>query len=83
MTREEALQQFENVAFDCNRKDNEKLLLLDNAKIIINKIYDDFENRICKNCKYSNSFLCDRVFCSKFNTLVDRDFGCNKFELDN
>ena len=47
-----------------------------------NEIYNDFESRICKNCKY---FIKDKFVCcnSKAPTIVqinDVSFGCSKFE---
>ena len=48
----------------------------------INTIFDDFESRTCKNCKY---FIKDKFVCcnSKAPTIVqinDDSFGCSKFE---
>jgi len=90
VTREEAIQQFKNVSFDCNRKDNEKILLLNNAITIINEIYGNFENRVCENCKhcFNSYFGLPGYFCGNDRTksilgrypVVDKDFGCNRFE---
>jgi hypothetical protein len=57
---------------------------------LINKIYDDFENRTCKNCKYSidvdgdNTYECtiSRKLFGYDNLIVLGDFGCNKFNLE-
>ena len=56
---------------------------------IVNKIYDDFESRICKNCKWSNiasakdclecKFGIDDNSLSSYHQMVNKDFGCNKF----
>ena len=55
---------------------------------LIDEIYDDFENRTCKNCKYfkgSNKIAnCSNLEVGAMNggafIDVDKDFGCNKFE---
>lgn len=48
----------------------------------INKIYDDFESRVCGNCKYYEQY--DSVCCNGESPLcvevVETSFGCNKFE---
>jgi len=51
--------------------------------IFIDKIYDDFENRICKNCKFliktSKGLLCSNPV--NYNYIItDEKFGCNRFE---
>jgi hypothetical protein len=87
MTREEALIGVELFSYDSievlNKKDVEEL---------VNMIYNDFENRICKNCEF---FYIDHEFnrpvsrcelgCAE--TLigagfqkVSENFGCNKFK---
>ena len=50
--------------------------------IFIDEIYDDFESRTCRNCKY---FIKDKFVCcnSKAPTIVqinEDSFGCSKFE---
>ena len=53
---------------------------------IIDKIFDDFENKICKNCKHIKTTyapICDLGVVSQGlfgNGIVTLDFGCNKFE---
>ena len=49
------------------------------AEDLIDEIYNDFENRICKNCKYGNNFYTD-INCTKLSLTVESDFSCNKFE---
>ncbi len=49
---------------------------------LIDKIYNDFESRICGNCEFYekyNSVCCngDSPLCSE---VVDKNFGCNEFE---
>ena len=50
------------------------------VNIHINQIYDDFENRICKNCL----FYKDNICCNGDSYLraepVDEDFGCVLFK---
>ena len=63
---------------------------------VVNKIYDDFEARICKNCKFYNmdDFLCNAIpesdswIQDALDRIVpnaqfcpDENFGCNKFEM--
>ena len=59
-------------------------------KELVDKIYDNFENRICKNCKYFdeeyNIGFCvsdwwkEKNFVDGDLLAVDKNFGCNKFE---
>ena len=84
MTREEAKAL---KWFTVKTLDKEAVRLFESA---IDKIYDDFESRICKNCRfYDNQFnLClnDKigtyvsVLDTKILLKVDADFGCNRFE---
>ena len=51
---------------------------------ILNKIYDDLESRVCKNCaKYRDGkcriFQGARCKCT-LDVLDDKNFGCNRFE---
>ena len=88
MTREEALIGVELSSYDSievlNKRDVEE---------IVNMIYNDFESRVCKNCKYFNE---DEGCTNELNTLKFKDmfgkweeplylenmkkFGCNRFE---
>lgn len=60
------------------REEAKELLKKDNRygiDWIIDDIYDDFESRVCENCKHKTNREC--------NTIIDyfgKDFGCNKFE---
>ena len=52
---------------------------------LIDKIYDDFESRVCENCKYftycdDGFHYCDNQLNVGFNGLITEDFGCNRFE---
>lgn len=53
---------------------------------IVDSIYNDFESRVCKNCKFYNSFtlICHSIdeHClsnGKANLVVPPGFGCNHF----
>ena len=46
-----------------------------NIKKLINKIYDDFENKVCKNCEHQT-----KLICKKLQNLFGENFGCNRFE---
>ncbi len=56
---------------------------------LIDEIYDDFESRICDNCKYftfentkigtCRKGIYDKQLCSSEDYLVST-FGCNKWE---
>ena len=62
----------------------QKLLSLMPAErfIVIDDIYNDFESRVCGNCKYFYTPEGTESFglCNKFKTLTESDFGCNRFE---
>ncbi len=52
------------------------------AKIVINKIYDDFDSRVCENCRYLKESKCNLGI---YHFGIDTDpniFGCNKFEIN-
>jgi hypothetical protein len=70
MTREQALKKLQN---------NKSSIL--ELEFFINKIYDDFENKSCDNCKY------DFCGCDIQDSLIRShnddnfsDFCCNKWE---
>jgi len=72
MTRKKAKKQFNSFG---------KTFTLDEARldvhVLLNRIYDDFESRICENCRY-----CDKESgqCKILYINTDKDFGCNEFE---
>jgi hypothetical protein len=68
MTRKEALNKY---ADKIKTKDE-----LVNYCNIVNKIYDDFENRTCETCSKNIAFECEI-----FNKLQfgHNEFGCNKW----
>lgn len=48
-----------------------------------NEMQQDFNNRICENCKHYNTSYLKEEYCNEQITLPyhhDKDFGCNKFE---
>ncbi len=45
----------------------------------IDNIFDDFESRICENCKNYVQGCC-WLFVSEDTDEPSKDFGCNKFE---
>ncbi len=50
---------------------------------LINKIYDDFENRTCSNCsRFSNDnpMLHKKGYCNEFLRYEHGTFGCNHFK---
>ena len=52
----------------------------------VDKIYDDFESRICKNCEYWNKYdECEKIYyhdnlANREYIETNEDFSCNKFE---
>ena len=50
MTREEALIKREENYYNTAGQEN----TTDDVVDLINEIYDDFESRVCENCKYYN-----------------------------
>jgi len=54
----------------------------DQANDLIEKIYEDFENRKCKNCIYStNSNEGNKyIYCIKLKQDFFNNFGCKLFE---
>ena len=82
MNREEAKNQFSNELLERAMGFKKGKLKIGAVYKIIDDIYDDFESRTCKNCKY---FIKDKFVCcnSKAPTIVqinDDSFGCSKFE---
>lgn len=69
---------------------NMQRLIIDNTSII-NKIYDDFESRACKNCKYYNGVsYVKKPYCTKHHDSwskgemyefdMGKNFSCYKWE---
>lgn len=80
MNKQKARRTLKNGIF--TREDGVKCITLRRAIIVLDEVYNDFENRICKNCKYYEEY--SSVCCNGDSPLcadvVDKDFGCNKFE---
>jgi len=75
MTREEAKDKVRDIELY-----NSEYAILDK---LIDKIYNDFENRLCQNCSHNHIIIDNKSnptynFCSLFN-LVGFEVGCNKF----
>ncbi len=56
-----------------------------NRIMLIDMIFDDFDSRVCENCKcftYCDDgfHYCDNPLNTGFNGLITEDFGCNRFE---
>ena len=71
MTREEALSEIYSLTDT-----------VEQAEVFIHKIYDDFENRTCNNCKF---YVVDTFYnlhrCQIIKMVETFDnFGCNKWE---
>lgn len=87
MTTEEIEIFIDNNKQYCNKTLIKFISVPDVAKLV-NKIQDDFESRICGNCKYHTSFTsCSKNIerPSKFLSLHEgyepiSGFGCNKFQ---
>jgi len=83
MTREEA-HETDLYRLDIEYIDGQKEFQIGSFKVhkLINKIFDNFESRVCKNCDFYAEFegVCingDIPLCSD---IVERTFGCNEFE---
>ena len=87
MTREEAFENLDALA----KSINGELVDYSDADHLIEAIYDDFENKVCENCKYFEDttncrhpynkqyYYCDGRE-SGMPMSVSKDFGCNLFE---
>jgi len=85
MTREEAKAEIVD-------NTNKWHYYLDDKKMLrkIDDIYDDFESRICENCKHLGHTIAAREYrkpqCMRYvipncpHQFTNLDFGCNKFE---
>jgi len=85
MTRDESLHPFDyglDFFIDCKNMKSKKEL-----DKLINKIYDDFENRTCESCKYCELInisdmggTINNCFQTGFAIVEWRVFGCNEWE---
>ena len=77
MTKEDALMKV------LKERDEEDKIHYSKVYEIVNEIFDDFENRICRNCKYlirtKKGLLCSHPINYDY-IITDESFGCNKFE---
>jgi len=88
MTREEAYNKLEKLMKEKDEIHTNIYAYVEfnQADDLIEKIYEDFENRICKNCRfYDNVYnTCNSIKNTKMLgftlTEIDENFGCNKFE---
>ena len=48
------------------------------AKLLVNDICDDFESRTCQNCK---DYRTDYGLCVELDIEVNKSFCCNKWEI--
>ena len=85
MNREEAIKQIEsewyNIEID-SMSTIGRAVPLGMARDIINTIYDDFDSRVCENCRYLKESKCKLGI---YHFEIDTDpniFGCNKFEIN-
>ena len=86
MTKEEAFENLDALA----KSINGELVDYSDADHLIEAIYDDFENKVCENCKYFEDttkcrhpynkqyYYCDGE--SGMPMSVSKDFGCILFE---
>ena len=91
--REEALKFILHNSFEDYEK-HSVVMFIEKVVELKNKIYDDFESRVCKNCKWFEFKKEERFwdeeligYCKKselWNGVYKRieidDFGCNRFE---
>ena len=81
MTRDEAINGI------CNIRNN---ISFEISKVVVNKIYDDFESRTCDNCKWfdidesidpNNHFgWCNNKESCCVSNICTLSFGCNEWE---
>lgn len=80
MTREEAKELFEKASdSSLNYLDSAEAVSISQVEIILNEIYDDFENRTCENCKHTAT-LGKNIACNLLSYWVSNDFYCKKWE---
>ncbi len=77
MTRTDALMKV------LKERDEEDKIHYSKVYEIVNEIFDDFENRICRNCKYfiktKRELLCSNPVNYDY-IITNKNFGCNRFE---
>ena len=82
MTREEAKNQFSNELLKRALGFKKGKLKIGAVYKIIDDIYNDFENRTCKNCRYFDyeKFICFNGKAPSILHINEDYFGCNKFK---
>lgn len=82
MTKDKALNKVKDlICLGKNITDFDKVLLIDDVTNLVNEIYEDFDNRICKNCKWiNNDMVCDNKESLLFDCRVKTTAGCNSFK---
>ena len=83
MTREEAKNKVsEYLDFAWCMK--EPFISIEDAIIVVDDLFDDFESMTCENCYYSDTSVEGTIICRHDDDAmpfhVPMDFGCNKFE---
>ena len=76
MTKEKANEWIENTFSDWTKEDDRQ----ESIFYLVKKIYDDFENRTCENCKfkYVVDSMCTECTCN--DSPIDYiDFDCFPF----
>ena len=67
------------------RSKQSESISFDRLDFMLDEIYDDFESRTCKSCKYSGLYTMGWMPClhpeNEYHIKeVHDDFGCNKWE---
>ena len=84
MNKEERLMASSLYVYDTDMW-GEKLVKYTDLIDEITAIYNDFESRICENCKYYDKYMTEHIpdgFCTNKTIYVEEvneDFGCNGF----
>ena len=85
MTREEFKKLVSNFSMNSiHCMDNVKVISINNFYKISDVLCNDFESRICENCKYTYT-IDEHIKCGNSKGLlsgfyVEKDFGCNQFK---
>jgi len=89
MTREEAYKKIKEAFTGIDRVADCPCICEDPFEDIVDEIYNNFESRICKNCKwihkgqYEGEFWCinpKNSIIAEDGMFVNENFGCNRFE---
>lgn len=81
MTREEQLQEFDQITGWC--RDN-PIHVLHVARGMYRRLIDDFESRTCENCRFLKDIEKSYKKCDLLTVNIgwdeEKEFGCNYFE---